>query len=265
MSRPIESTGTSGCKTGGSGLKHVLGRYTIPLPPLAEQRRLVARIDAIAGRVAAAERLRGEADEGISQLCRSLINTSPTPTPMGELVRLREPDTKVDAEGNYHFAGVYCFGRGLFAGQTKSGLEFKYLRLTRLRTGDFTYPKLMAWEGAFGVVPPDCDGLFVSPEFPVFEVDANRVFPEVLDVYFRTPSVWTAVSGTSTGTNARRQRLNPSDFLRYPFPLPPRAVQVALREVVRKSVEVQRLRSAGTRELAALLPAVLDRAFRGEL
>ena len=39
---------------------HVLG-YTIPLPPVAEQRRIAARVDAIADRVAEARRLREKA------------------------------------------------------------------------------------------------------------------------------------------------------------------------------------------------------------
>jgi hypothetical protein len=61
----------------------------------------------------------------------------------------------------------------------------------------------MAWEGAFGVVPPECDGCVVSTEFPVFEVLQDQVFPEVLDTYFRNLIVWPEISGASTGTNVR--------------------------------------------------------------
>src|SRR5207244_8036083 len=104
------------------------------------------------------------------------------PTPMKELVTLRECDVVVQPDVLYEFAGVYSFGEGVFRGQRKSGSEFAYARLTRLRSGNFVYPKLMAWEGALGVVPHDCDGLVVSPEFPVFEINEDRVLPEVLDV-----------------------------------------------------------------------------------
>src|SRR6202022_552169 len=37
--------------------------------------------------------------------------------PMSELVCLREPDVEVRRDETYHFAGVYCFGRGVFVGQ----------------------------------------------------------------------------------------------------------------------------------------------------
>lgn len=171
----------------------------IPLPLVTEQRRLVERIDALAAKIEEAKRLRAEADEGIEALCRSILRSDPaggiTPTPMSELVNQRDPDVTVRSEETYHFAGVCCFGRGVFVGQRKTGMEFQYPRLTTLRTDDFVYPKLMAWEGALATVPPECNGLVVSTEFPVFEVNKDKVLPEVLDVHFRTPG---SKSGTCT-------------------------------------------------------------------
>ncbi|MCI0702279.1 MAG: restriction endonuclease subunit S [Planctomycetia bacterium] len=241
----------------------------IPLPALAEQRRIVSRVDAIAARVAEARRLREEAAAEIDRLCRAIIRDpsagEPVPTPMRELVRQREPDVVVEQDKDYAFAGVYCFGRGVFRGQEKKGLEFRYDRLTTLQAGDFVYPKLMAWEGALAVVPKECDGLVVSTEFPVFEIDTKRVLPEVLDVYFRDPEVWPQLSGKSTGTNVRRRRLNPVDFLKYQFPLPPRHVQERLQRVIHALNTLHPLQSETAAELDALLPSVLNRAFAGEL
>ncbi len=241
--------------------------YEIPLPPLAEQRRVVGRIEELAGEIEAARRLRGEAVAEAEALCRAILASDPeaTPTPMRDLVRLREPDVAVKPDGTYQFAGVYCFGRGAFRGQEKTGLEFAYPRLTTLHAGDFVYPKLMAWEGAFAVVSPECDGCVVSTEFPVFEVNEERVLHEALDTYFRTPSVWPEIAGSSTGTNVRRRRLNPQDFLNYQFPLPSRETQERLRAV---RVEVDRMQGLGASvqsDLDALLPSVLDRAFKGEM
>lgn len=68
--------------------------------------------------------------------------------PLGEFMNLRAPDVEVSPQGTYGFAGVYCFGRGLFVGKERTGMEFAYRRLTRLKVGDFVYPKLMAWEEA---------------------------------------------------------------------------------------------------------------------
>jgi type I restriction enzyme S subunit len=241
----------------------------IPLPPLSEQRRLVERIDALVAKIEEAKNLFEQTEHGLLELCRSLMRSQEDGqiqlTPMKEIVRQREPDVSVQQDRTYHFAGIYCFGGGVFVGQRKTGMEFKYPRLTTLRTNNFVYPKLMAWEGALAVVPPNCDGLVVSTEYPVFEINQEKVLPEVLDVYFRTPSVWPALSGSSTGTNVRRRRLNPADFLQYKFPLPSKAAQEKLRLIKNKTDEAHASRELERKQLDAMLPAILDRAFRGEL
>lgn len=243
-------------------------RLTIPLPPLVEQERIVARIHGLAAKIDEAQRLRQRACEEYQQLCRAILRDGrfgpPTPTPMRDLVTWRKPHVQVVATETYHFAGVYCFGRGIFSGQRRTGMDFAYKQLTQIRAGEFMYPKLMAWEGALAIVPEECDGHFVSPEFPVFTVNEDRVFPEVLDVYFRSPAVWPSLSGASTGTNVRRKRLNPSDFLAYVFPLPARQVQHALRAVRQRMNELQPLQDQSPL-LDAMLPSILDRAFKGEL
>jgi type I restriction enzyme, S subunit len=123
----------------------------------------------------------------------------------------------------------------------------------------------MAWEGALGVVPPECEGCVVSTEFPVFEVLEDHVLPEVLDIYFRSPNVWPELSDSSTGTNVRRRRLNPSDFLNYRMPLATRTTQDRLRQVRKQVDALKKLQSETAAALDALLPSVLDKAFKGQL
>ena len=239
----------------------------IPLPPLEEQQRVVARIEKMAAQIEEARALRKETADEVDALLRSVLDSDKNaqPVPLRELVKLRSPDVSVRVDENYKFAGVYCFGRGVFKGNLKSGLDFAYPRLTRLRAGEFVYPKLMAWEGAFGVVPKECDGCVVSTEFPVFEVNSDRVFPEVLDTYFCTPSVWPEVAGESTGTNVRRRRLNPQDFLNFKMPLPSRETQLMFMKIRAAMDELKPLQMETASTLDALMPALLDRAFKGEL
>jgi type I restriction enzyme S subunit len=138
-------------------------------------------------------------------------------------------------------------------------------KLTAQHFGYLQNPKLMAWEGALGVVPPECDCCVVSTEFPVFEVLQDQVFPEILDTYFRNPTVWPEIAGASTGTNVRRRRLNPRDFLVYKIPLPSREVQERLRKVKAEVDVLKRLQAETAAQLDTLFPAILDRAFKGEL
>ncbi len=239
----------------------------LPRLSLTDQERMVSRVDELTSCIREALSRQAELANEATCLCRSILlnDESAKRTPMRELVQLREPDVIVHPEELYQFAGVYCFGKGVFKGQMKAGIEFAYARLTRLRSGNFVYPKLMAWEGALGVVPQECDGCVVSTEFPVFDVFEDKVFPEVLDVYFRDPAVWPELSGASTGTNVRRRRLNPSDFLDYKLPLPTPAVQRRLRRVLDQVKILFALQRETKEELEGLLPSVLSNAFAGTL
>jgi len=238
-------------------------RIAVPLPPRDVQQRIVERLGAVEARLRELTLLRAAREADCQQLLRTLMSTDAgvALVPMSDLVQLREPDVTVDRSATYEFAGVYSFGRGVFRAGTKAGMEFAYPRLSRLRAGDLTYPKLMAWEGALGVVPPECEGCVVSTEFPVFKVLQERVLPEVLDVHFRNPSIWPQLAGASTGTNARRRRLNPSNFLAYRFPLPSRSVQEKVAKAYRMSQDIKRRDQSIEIEMRATLPALLAETF----
>jgi type I restriction enzyme S subunit len=155
----------------------------IPLPKIDEQQRIVARLDQLAEKVRQVNEHLDAMETDAEALIRNYIfspsETGITKRKMSELVSLRQADVIVDQLENYQFAGVYSFGRGVFASVNKAGSEFAYPRLSTVKTGDFIYPKLMAWEGALGVVPEACDGMVVSPEFPVFTIDTDVVLPEI--------------------------------------------------------------------------------------
>lgn len=239
----------------------------IALPPLAKQRSLVARLDALAEKTRQVEAHLEAAERDAANLLRAYIFHPPSEQPakrrMTDLLSQRQPDVDVDRTATYRFAGVYSFGRGVFPSVIKQGSEFAYERLSTVRAGDFTYPKLMAWEGALGIVPTECDGMVVSPEFPVFSVNTDEVLPEVLDIYFRTPEVWPDLSEISGGTNLRRRRLQPSAFLNYEIPVPSMATQHKLRDLHRHTQALRNRHIAIRQANAALLPATLERVFSG--
>lgn len=177
--------------------------------------------------------------------------------PMGALLALRKPDVPVQMGETYRFAGVKSFGGGVFPSVVKSGSEFAYRQLIRVKTDEFVYPKLMAWEGALGVVPKECDGMVVSPEFCVFTVNHNEARPGFLDIYFRQPHVWPKLAGASAGTNIRRRRIYPESFLKFTVSLPALDAQDHVIEVERRAREARAAHAALLAEIDALVPAVL--------
>lgn len=240
-------------------------RHRVTLPSLDEQRLVVARLDRVASCVEEVRSLRSDVVGGTQALIRALIFGSPEAphpkVPFSKVARQRPVDVFVEPDGKYQFAGVFSFGRGMFVGEQRIGSEFSYARLSQVRKGDFVYPKLMAWEGALAVVPDECDGCYVSPEFPVFELDADALDPIVVDAYFRSPSVWPTLSGTSKGTNVRRRRLHPDVLLEHPVPVPPARTQRIIKELLcRYDPFSPRDRND---DLDALIPAALHEAFSG--
>ena len=173
---------------------------------------------------------------------------------MRELVKLRPPDVTVRADETYQFAGVYCFGRGVFKGTRKSGMDFAYPRLTRLRAGEFVYPKLMAWEGALGVVPPECDGCVVSTEFPVFEVNEDRVFAGSSRHLFPHTLSLAGDCWREHGNECSSPQIESAGFSGLRNPLPSRETQMTLRKVRAEVDALKRLQAETAAELDAFFP-----------
>lgn len=244
-------------------------RQRVPLPSLAEQQEIAARLDALAAKSSQLATTLDAMEADTSALVRAHLfgdaANEYSRRRMSELLALRSPDVAVDRTKRYQFAGVYSFGRGVFASANKMGSDFAYDRLSMIREGDFIYPKLMAWEGALGTVPPECDGMVVSPEFPVFTVNTDAVMPEVLDIYFRTPSIWPLLSALSGGTNLRRRRIQPRTFLDYEMPVPPMAVQRRVCELSKDARALNARYDAIRADNAALLPAMLERVFSSSM
>lgn len=240
-------------------------KQKIGLPPIDEQHAIVTQLDAIAEKARQVEALLDEIDVELNALCRGMIfsqkNRRPNFVPMRDLLSMRSPDVRVDRDKTYHFAGVYSFGRGLFKSVTKAGTDFSYEWLSTLREGDFTYPKLMAWEGALGVVPPECEELVVSPEFPVFNVNNDIILPDILDLYFKTPQVWSELAEISSGTNQRRRRLQPSAFLNYEMPVPSMPDQYRLQKIIKRKNETIKRHTETRKALKALMPSMLEKSF----
>lgn len=184
---------------------------------------------------------------------------------LGEVLRLSLDPHSVEADREYPNLGILSFGRGLFHKPPISGATTSARTLFRVRTGQFIYSRLFAFEGAYGLVTSDFDEHFVSNEFPTFDADPARLLPEFVHAYFRRRAVWHVVAMQTTGMGNRRQRVQPERLLAHEIPLPPlteqQRVVSLLRTIERLVEEAVELNS----QVIALLPAVLDRAFRGEL
>jgi len=167
----------------------------------------------------------------------------------------------------YQFAGTYSFARGIFRGEKKLGSTFSLPKVQRIRSEDFVYCKIMAWEGAFGVVPLECDDCVMSGAFVVYEIDRSRVDPRYLNYYFKVPVHWENIGRQSTGTNVRRRSLHPNQFEATGLPLPPlveqRRIVAKIDELAAKIEEASTLRQQTAEETDAFMDSGVRAVFTG--
>jgi type I restriction enzyme S subunit len=189
--------------------------------------------------------------------------------PLGEVLTQVSDPVEVEPGGEYAHFGIYSFAKGLFKKAPLLGADIKATKLYRVHEGQFIYGRLNAYEGAFAVINAEYDGCHVSNEFPAFDCDKERVLPEFLLAYFSTPAVWEAlkrrVTGIGGGAGNRRIRLKEAILLSDEIWLPPMDWQRKIKSTGEKLAAAKTDRKAVDLELDALLPAILDRAFKGEL
>jgi len=251
-------------------------KLEIPLPPLAEQRRVVERIEEMAAQIHEARTLRHQAAEEAEAILVAMAHRADLDQSakeragwkrkrLSDVVRFVDDSHKVELDRSYPNLGIYSFGRGLFHKPPIDGLATSATALRRVRSGQFIYSRLFAFEGAYGRVTPEFDGAFVSQEYPTFDCDSRQVRAEFLAAYFKPGHIWTSVAAGSKGLGHRRQRVQPAHLLAHELWIPPTAWQDRLAEVQVEADALKRLQAETAAELDALLPALLDRAFKGEL
>jgi type I restriction enzyme S subunit len=175
------------------------------------------------------------------------------------LVESREK-VRVSADAEYPLAGVLGFGRGVLLRDPVRGAEIAAQFLYRIRAGQLMYSRLKAFEGAFALVPAKADGRFVSNEFPTFDVDLSAALAEYLALFLSRPRVWQELVSGSEGMGARRERLQPGDFLDLELDLPSIEEQKRILDAVARA---DLAAAAHVRQSAAAFAAM--RAAREEL
>jgi type I restriction enzyme S subunit len=184
------------------------------------------------------------------------------------IVKLREFLTQnklttiLEPNKTYRLVGVRLEGKGPFIREEKTGAHIRAKRLQRVKAGDFVYSRLFAWRGAFGLIPADMDGAYVSNEFPNFEIDRNMVHPKFIELYFKQKRVWKEVEKSCIGTTkASRNRFKEKFLLDLEIPLPSLGQQKMVIEKIeslgRKIECTQELQEKSIAEAETILHSIL--------
>lgn len=253
---------------------HVLG-YEIPLPPLAEQRRIVARIEELAAQIDEALRLRRDGVDEVTAIVSSRLHhlgfggAQTTTLPIKEVAKLSTGTTPPSDRLDYYGGPIQWYTPGDLRFSMKVGPSSR--TLSRLAVTD---KKARIFEPST-VLLVAIGASLGKVALTDRECSANQQITGIKfkDVIVPEYGFWWVRGLREQFVEAAPQAtlpiINQSRIGEFEICFPSLQNQrriVAELDALQAQVDaLKRLQSETAAELDALLPAILDRAFKGEL
>jgi type I restriction enzyme S subunit len=244
----------------------------IMLPPLVEQQTILARLDALAEKTRQVEAHLEAVERNSLRLLVTMATRRDVddeqrlawgwkPGAISDIAALVLSPEAVDAERSYPNVGILSYARGVFGKVPIEGATTSAKTLYRIKSGQFIYSRLFAFEGAYALVPDEFNGCYVSNEFPTFEVNAELASAKFLMSLFLTEADWHEMRASTKGVGDRRLRIQPEHILARPIWLPPPSEVARIDALFDQHIALKAKHAAIREANAALLPATLERVF----
>jgi type I restriction enzyme, S subunit len=260
---------------------HVLN-YEIPLPTLPEQQRIVARIERLSAKIEEARGLRkGAMEEAEALLLSVLHRLAKTLNPKGRLgdVLSKPPRNGWSARCDNAENGIPVLSLGAVTGFRYRATEFKRTSLNAPKDGHFwlkvgdvlitrsNTPDLVGHAAIYDGSPTACiyPDLMMRLEFKESAVESRFVW-----YWLQSPSAREFIGQNSKGTSPTMKKISQGVVMAIPFPSSLKVNEqrqiVAYLDALREQTDALKiLQNETSTGLRALMPAILDKAFRGEL
>ena len=246
---------------------HVLG-YEIPLPPLAEQRRVVARIEGLVAQIHEIKNIRTEEETELRQMLLGAFGSIAKNAPrvaMRQAAPLVRRPPNIEPSELYGELGIRSFGKGTFHKPALSGFDLGSKRIFRIEKGDLLFSNVFAWEGAIAVAKSEDDGRFGSHRFMSCVPKPDIATADFLRFYFLTNDGIELIRAASPGGAGRNRTLGIEALAHIEVPVPSIEKQRWFDALQAEVDALKRLQAETKAELDALMPSILDRAFSGAL
>lgn len=153
---------------------------------------------------------------------------------------LSQSEEKILIQDNeeYDRITVRLGGKGITLRDHVRGSLIGTKKQSVIHTGQLVISKIDGRSGAMAIVPSEFDGAIVTPDFPVFDINTNRVLPDYLLLTICHPAMLQSITATSSGSTGRR-RLSVERFLNMQIALPSLTEQEMLMSNIRRIREEQ--------------------------
>jgi type I restriction enzyme, S subunit len=241
---------------------------SIYLPPLPEQQLIISKINGVNQLIEEIKKLRSEQTKDLNNLLFSkyteLIEVAKW-IPMKDVAPIHRRQVEINLDETYFEIGVRSFGRGLFEKPTFKGIDLTWQQPYWMKEGDLLFSNIKAWEGAVGLIPKKYSGWVGSHRYITCLPNLDLINPEFLFYYFRTQEGVEKLSSASPGTVDRNRTLNTKLLHQIKIPVPDLSLQKEFVDLLHNVNAIKEQHSKTEKELSELMPALLDKAFKGEL
>lgn len=125
----------------------------------------------------------------------------------------------IEDDKEYNRITVKINNNGVILRDTKKGINIGTKKQYLATAGQFIISKIDARNGAFGIIPNDLHNAIVTNDFPLFDVNTNKINPHFLLLITTTKAFIKFAQSCSSGTT-NRQRMDIEMFLNQKIPLP---------------------------------------------
>lgn len=237
---------------------------SIPLPSIAEQQAIVARLNVAAVTVAkrgnAAALVAAEVEATLRAAFVRIIADAPR-VAMGEIAPLVRRPVVIDLDASYPELGVRSFGKGTFHKPSLPGIEVGTKKLFTVEAGDLVFNVVFAWEGAVAVAAEADAGRVGSHRFLTCVPDPDKATSEFLRFWFLGEEGMLALGQASPGGAGRNRTLGIKALEASKVPVPSLDSQLWFDSLQSKARAAKAAQAEATAHLDQLLPAMLNEAF----
>jgi type I restriction enzyme S subunit len=234
----------------------------IELPPIADQEKIVARIDTAQQQLLAAAKLRASIEKDVASLLAVRFQQTLTLAkwlPMSDVAPIVRREVAVDHQLSYSELGIRSFGKGTFHKPTLSGLELGDKRVYRIEPGDLLFSNVFAWEGAIAVALPEDKGRIGSHRFISCVPHDGLTTAEYLRYYFLSEEGMTKIRDASPGGAGRNRTLGLSKLMDLNVPIPSIGVRQGFVDLLRLLNASRLIRSQQLLESESVVPGLVNR------
>ena len=270
--RNIESAIAESVRGQGGGFtaikKDQLTALEIPVPPLDEQHRIVARIEELTSRAEEVQRLSVAREKELDVLLQSAYGRMIADVEWKHLSRVASivrRGISVKPEGKYEEMGTRSFGKGTFKKPVLTGKEIGNKRIYRIHEGDLVFNNVFAWEGAIAVAQEEDHGRAGSHRFITYAPHDGVSTAEFLCHHFLSERGIEDIRAASPGSAGRNRTLGLKKLEQIDVPVPDYHEQKRFAEMAKRRRTIRRECATIERELKIFQSALLAKAFRGEL